>query len=76
MANNGVLDDVILLFILFCLVSNVCFSCIVQDSLYHNMDLGCHVTFFVGQLHLITFYRTGLGVCVVLVLSVILCSFY
>ena len=38
-ANNGVLDDMILLFILSCLVSNVCFNCIVRDSLYHNMDI-------------------------------------
>ena len=26
--------------ILSCLVSNVYFNCIVQDSLYHNMDIG------------------------------------
>ena len=34
-----------------------------------------HVTLFIGQLHPITVYMTGFGVCVVLVLSVIMCSF-
>ena len=30
--NDGVLDDMILLFIISCLVPNVCFHCIIQDS--------------------------------------------
>ena len=41
--------------LLSCFVSNVHFNCIVQDSLYHNMDIG---TICVGQLHPITRYRT------------------
>ena len=30
--------------VIFCLISNVYFNCIVQDSLYHDMDIGtmCH----------------------------------
>ena len=35
-----------------------------------------HVALYIGQLHPITVYRTGFWVCVVLVLSVIRCSFY
>ena len=31
--HDGVLDDTV---ILSCLISNVHFNCIVQDSLYHN----------------------------------------
>ena len=33
------------------------------------------VTVYIGELHPITVYRTGFGVCAVLVLSVIMCSF-
>ena len=32
------------------------------------------MTFYIGQQHPITVYRTGLGVCVVLLLSVVRCS--
>ena len=35
-----------------------------------------HVTLCIGQLHPITFYRNGFGVCIDLVLSVTRCSFY
>ena len=53
------------------------FSCIVQHFLYHNMDIGTnHVILYIGQQYLITVYRTGFGVCAVLVLSVIRCSCY
>ena len=47
-ANDDELDDMILLFILSCLVSNVSFNCIVQDSRYHNMDIGtmCDIVFW------------------------------
>ena len=36
---TSMLDDVIQLFILSCLVSNVCFNSIVQGSLYQTMDI-------------------------------------
>ena len=39
-ANDGVLDDMILLFILSCLVANVCFNCIVQGSPYDDINIG------------------------------------
>ena len=48
---DGVLDDMKLFFILSCLILNICFYCIVQDSLYHNMDI---VTMWHCQLHPIT----------------------
>ena len=51
------------------------FSCIVQYSLYHTMDTGTmwHCTLVsITPLQ----YRTVLGVCVFLVLSVIRCSCY
>ena len=35
-----------------------------------------HVTLCISQLHPITVYRTVFGVCVVLVLNIIMCSFY
>ena len=31
---------------------------------------------YIGQVQSITVYKTGFGVCIVLVLSVMLCSFY
>ena len=36
-----------------------CFDCIVQDSLYHDVDIGRYrVALCIGQLHHITVYRT------------------
>ena len=49
-------------------------SCVVQYSLYHNMYNRYHMTLYIGQQHPITVYRTGVWVCVVLVLNVIRCS--
>ena len=74
--NDGVLVDMVLLLSLACLVSNVWFKCIIQDSVYHNMDIrtmwhcelvSCTLSHSMGLLFV---------VCVDLVLSVILCSFY
>ena len=51
--------------ILSCMVSNVYFSCTVQDSMYHNMDINtiqCKEICFL--------------VCAVLVLGVIMCTFH
>ena len=52
------------------------FSCIVQYSLYFDMDIGTmsHST-LVSSIP-ITVYRTVFWVCAVLVLSVIMCSYY
>ena len=64
-------DNVILCF----LVSNVYFNYIVQNSLYHNMDKGtmwhCALVSCTPSQSVRLFF-----VCVVLVLSVIMCSFY
>ena len=63
--------------ILSCLVSNEYFNFIVQVYRYHYVDIGTMcVTLCIGRLCPITVYRAVLGVCVVLVLSVIMCSFY
>ena len=55
-------------------VSSVHFSCIVQYSLYYNMDTGPIVHWSVAPHH--SLYRIVLWVCVVLVLSVIRCFCY
>ena len=56
------------------------FKCISQlyDSAFSISWYGYryHVTLCIGQLHSSTMCSTGFGVCVVLVLSVIMCSFY
>ena len=62
--------------IVSCLVSSVHFSCIVQYSLYDNMDIGtmwhCTLVSSTPSQSIGLFF----GVCVVLTLSVIRCSCY
>ena len=51
------------------------FSCMVQYSLCHGMDIGtCDVVHWSAASHHRTAYRTGSGVCVALVLNVIRCT--
>ena len=53
--DQGLLDIVIVSY----LVSSVKFNCIVQYSLYHDMDIdNKRVTLCIGQQHPITVYRT------------------
>ena len=58
------------------LVWKVHFNYIFQDSLYHNMDMGTVWHCALVSWNPITVYKTGFGVCAVLVLSVIMSSFY
>ena len=51
------------------------FSCSVQYSLCHGMDIGtCDIVHWSAAPHNRKAYRTGFRVCVVLVLNVIRCS--
>ena len=58
------------------LVSNVHFNCIIQYSLYHNRDIG--TMWHCALVSCTPYHRLWdcFGVCVFLVLSVIMCSFY
>ena len=58
------------------LVSNVHFSRIVLTFYISKDGYRYHVILCIGHLHPFKIYRTGFWVCVVLVLSVIMCSFY
>ena len=66
--------------IISCLVSTVYFNCIFQlyisgfSVLLHGSRY--HVTLCIGQFHPITVYRTGFGVSALLLLSVVIYSFY
>ena len=65
----GVLDDLILSGF------RRAFSCVVQYSLCHGMDIGtCDIVHWSATPYHRKAYRTVFGVCVVLVLNVIRCS--
>ena len=51
------------------------FSCVVQYSLCHGMDIGtCDIVHWSAAPHHLIAYRTGFWMCVVLVLNVFRCS--
>ena len=67
----GVLDDLILSGF------RCAFSCMVQYSLCHGMDIGtCNIVHWSAATHHRIAYWTGFGVCIVLVLNVIRCSYH